>query len=68
MKVKIREVEIPLPRFSDEKYKKMYICKYKFHWWQSWKYIKDPRTKVPELFESPKDVNNKLESLGFELR
>ena len=68
MKVKIREVEIPLPRFSNEKYKKMYICKYKFHWWQSWKYIKDPRTNVPELFESPKDVNNKLESLGFELR
>ena len=29
MKVKIHEVEIPLPRFSDEKYKKMYICKYK---------------------------------------
>lgn len=68
MKVKIREVKIPLPYFADEEYKKMYICKYKFHWWQSWKYIKDPRTKVPELFESPKDVNNKLESLGFELR
>ena len=68
MKVKIREVKIPLPYFADEEYKKMYICKYKFHWWQSWKYIKDPRTKTPELFESSKDVNNKLESLGVELR
>ena len=45
MKVKIHGVEIPLQRFSGEKYKKMYICKYKFHWWQRWKYIKDPRTK-----------------------
>ena len=68
MKVKIQEVKIPLSYFCDEGYKKMYICKYKFHWWQSWKSIKDPRTKVSELFESPKDVNNKLESLGFELR
>ena len=68
MKVKIHEVEIPLPRFSDEKYKKMYICKYKFHWWQRWRSIKDPRTKVPELFENAEEINDRLESMGFEAK
>lgn len=46
---------------------KMYRCKYRFHWWQSWKYIHDPQTKMPMLFESVEEVNSKLNELGFEL-
>ncbi len=68
MKVKIVEVEIPLPNFCDEKYKKMYYFKYKWHWWQRWKYHLDPRTKVPELFESHDEIDGKLNSMGLEIK
>ena len=66
MKVRIQPIDIPLPDFCDEEYKRMYIIEYRFHWWQRWKHILDPRTKVPELFESHEEINDKLNSLGFE--
>lgn len=69
MKVKIEAINFPIQKnlaLDNERYVRRYICKYKFHWWQSWKTINDPHTKVPELFGSREEIDKRLEELGFE--
>ncbi len=72
MTIKIEKIETRLPLLwkgviDGSNTSKRYRCKYRFHWWQSWKYIHDPQTKMPMLFESVEEVNSKLNELGFEL-
>ena len=45
-----------------------YIIKYRFHWWQRWRTIRNPNHPIPMLFDTPKDANNKLNELGFEIK
>lgn len=69
MKVKIVKVRIPrtfngeaLPSFTDEI---KYLVKYKFHWWQRYKTIKD-RFHRPMLFANQVEIEDKLKQIGFE--
>lgn len=69
MKVKITKLRIPrtfngepLPSFTDEI---KYLVKFKFHWWQRWKTIKD-RFNRPMLFSNQSEIEEKFKQLGFE--
>jgi len=69
MKVKIIKVRIPrifngesLPAFADEI---KYLVKYKFHWWQRYKVIKN-RFHKPMLFANQSEIEDKLNQIGFE--
>lgn len=71
MKVKVETIDFPIAQkyaLNNERYVRRYFCKYKFHWWQSWKTINDPHTKVPELFSSMEEIDKRLGELGFETK
>lgn len=67
MKVKIHKVRISLPRMEKEaEWWTGLTVEYKFHWWQRYKFVRDPQTKVPRLFENYEEINSFFDSIGFE--
>jgi len=69
MKVRIKQIRTPrvfngaiLPSFTD---KVQYVVRYKFHWWQKYRTIKD-RFGNPRLFGSEKEINEYFINIGFE--
>jgi hypothetical protein len=52
LEYKIEEVAITLSDHGKCREDIRYIVSYKWYWWQSYRYILEPQTKVPELFET----------------
>ncbi len=69
MKIKISKVIIPirteLSLTGKEEDCEYYVVEYKFHWWQRYRFVYDPMTHVPRLFENGEEINEFFDSMGF---
>lgn len=71
MKVKVETIDFPIAQkyaLDNERHVCRYICRYKFHWWQSWRYINYPHSQAPELFGSLEEIEKRLDELGFKTK
>lgn len=63
MKYKIEKITISLPPWWYHTSATRYIVSYKRHWWSGWRYVLNPRTKVPEQFMSASSAKAALDNL-----
>lgn len=70
MKVKIEKVSIPvganLTLSGKEEHIDFYTVQYKYHWYQTYKFVYDEHTNVPRLFKDKDEINLFFSSAGFE--
>lgn len=66
MTIKIEPIGIPMPLFYKGKKRICYLIKYRWHWWQRWRYVNDDYRHTPRLFTSKEEIMDYFYTIGFE--
>jgi len=65
MTIKIEPIGIPAPSFYEGKTIKSYLVKYRWHWWQRWRYVMDGYRHTPRIFVSKEEIVRHFFEIGF---